>query len=161
VSAVAAANEPALHVRAFDCFKLAEPLAEAAGASCVAGPKPPEFEARGGIREWNQGGPEGSAWNASDLSCRAVFETNRASKLELVLKAGRGELGRVMLAARPGEYFCDFPLREAAWTAELDPADARPLRTAVFRVEASAVLADPPAVLRADDHFVGAFAWGE
>jgi hypothetical protein len=47
------------------------------------------------------------------------------------------------------------------WERDLDASEDLPFRTGVFRVEAYQTCSEPPIMLRAADHFVAAFAWGE
>jgi hypothetical protein len=84
-----------------------------------------------------------------------------SGNLELSLKVGREELGRVRVRAVPGTAVCTYPLLHKKWEAALDRVTIPPFKTGIFRVEAYLVCNDPPTVLRADDHFMAAFAWGE
>jgi hypothetical protein len=151
--------EPAANVKiaAFDCGK-AETPANQSAASCSANPS---ADPTPGIRGWNSGGPEGSVWNAGDLACRARVEVPCTGDLDVQLKVGRTELARVKQSRVSGSLDCSFSLPKARWSAELDRDGGLPFRTGIFRTEAYIVCTDPPAVLRADDHFVAGFAWGE
>ena len=77
------------------------------------------------------------------------------------LKVGREELGRVRMQVISGTVDCTYPLLHKQWETALDRLAIPPFKTGIFRVEAYLLCNDPRAVLRADDHFVAGFAWGE
>jgi hypothetical protein len=79
----------------------------------------------------------------------------------VMMKIGSRELGRVALGKREPATRCTFVLPRRLWEHELDPGEALPFRTGIFRVEAYRTCSDPMMVLRATDHFVAGFAWGE
>jgi hypothetical protein len=142
----------------FDCAKVDLVTEKNGTGRCSASAPSGELQ---GIRAWNSGGPEGSVWNAGDLSCRARVDIPCTGDLDVALKVGRVELVHVKLAKASGSLHCSFELPRKRWSAELDRAGSLPFQTGIFRAEAYVVCQDPPAVLRANDHFVAGFAWGE
>jgi hypothetical protein len=154
------ATEPQLKVLEFDCQKADAPVA-GDHAGCVQSKIASGAVPNSPIRDWRGGGPEGSTWNAHDLRCHARLDMTCSGDLELSLKVGREELARVRMRATAGTLDCAYPLLHKKWEAALDRVTIPPFKTGIFRVEAYLVCNDPPAVLRADDHFVAGFAWGE
>jgi hypothetical protein len=114
-----------------------------------------------GIRAWNGGGPEGSNWNADGLVCVASLRIGCEGATTVSIKVGSKVLGRAKSEGRDPMARCRFVLPRKSWERELDRGQDLPFSTGIFRVEAYHACSDPMALLRAADHFVAGFAWGE
>lgn len=167
--AAPAMGEPVfVKVEAFDCEKFEVFPGEAPSK----GPIP----AKGGIRAWHGGGPNGANWNVQDLRCtvRATTSCTRGWAM-LTLRVGQRTVAERQVAVSKGAAVFDLVVPEAAWEKGYDtPAKAAalklPFKTAAFRAQV-AVACEAPEQIRpdrwrfpsiaAEDMFVAGFASGE
>jgi hypothetical protein len=142
---------------AFDCVKMEAEQPSAVTSACGSD----TGAATTGIRVWNGGGPEGSNWNVEGLTCSVTLQSGCEGATTVVMKVGSRELARAAFERREPATLCRFVLPLQSWEHELDAGEDLPFRTGICRVEAYQTCADPPMMLRAADHFVAGFAWGE
>lgn len=145
----------------FDCVKMETAAPQGVTSACGPEARSAVGAAAAGIRSWNGGGPEGTNWNADGLTCDAKLRSGCDGATTVILKVGSRELGRAVFERREPAIECRFLLPRQFWEHELDASEDLPFRTGIFRVEAYQTCSEPPTMVRAADHFVAGFAWGE
>ncbi len=148
------AEEDTPRILRFDCTKADDVPAP---PSCATADVPSDV----GLRTFELGGPEGSAWNAYYLDCAVRVSTPCEANADLDVFVGNRRVHRAKPIAS-AEQTCRFGLIYKEWEVELDPPRDLLYDTVVFRAELRQACGEEPAYLkRTDDSFVAGFAEGE